>query len=207
MSRAIPPSPPEMQTPLVGVLRFWGSGWCGRSHWFDEFAGSEFGRRRRPRAQRGVRLRDEPSNPTLSARNANAPCGRFAFWRTQLAMLGWFSDTDSGSCVIDSAGSRWRCDEKKNVDRVAGGNGAVSAGGRCAGGCRKGAAAYRDRALVRKESHQRRYRETAKGTAEVSVSGTERAVFSAFRLGQLLHGRGAELRPRRQTAGNLGAGF
>src|SRR5690348_249073 len=69
----------RMQTPLVGVLRFWGSGWCGRSHWFDEFAGSEFGRRRRPRAQRGVRLRDEPSNPTLSARNANAPRGCFAF--------------------------------------------------------------------------------------------------------------------------------
>jgi hypothetical protein len=30
--RAIPPSPPEMQTPLVGVLRFWRDWRCGRTH-------------------------------------------------------------------------------------------------------------------------------------------------------------------------------
>src|SRR5690348_2736147 len=96
MSRAIPPSPPEMQTPLVGVLRFWGSEWCGRSHWFDEFAGSEFGRRRRPRAQRGVRLRDEPSNPTLSARMQTPLVGVLRSGERSLLCLDGFQTRNPG---------------------------------------------------------------------------------------------------------------
>src|SRR5690348_4921821 len=48
---------------------------------FDEFAGSEFGRRRRRRAKRGVRRRDAPNNPTLSARMQTPPSrGVLRFW-------------------------------------------------------------------------------------------------------------------------------
>src|SRR5690348_13090139 len=43
MRRAIPPSPPETRTPLVGVLRFWRSGGVDGPTGFDKFVWNKFG--------------------------------------------------------------------------------------------------------------------------------------------------------------------
>ena len=74
-----------------------------------------------PRAQRGVRLRDEPNNPTLSARNAKRPfLGRFSF-RVGVCISGrsvWFGRphphqaatcTPPPICSCASASARSRC--------------------------------------------------------------------------------------------------